>query len=233
MSALNTFVPLISKKVMLKKQYWEEREALSICKQGNAFPYRESSTCEGAGHDTRGAWASRCAKLLHLLMCNSKLVICRLWLLCCPEHSHGPAVVSAAAPGISAYGDMKRLEKAAEIWIIGEPQCSHRKSLQGNSSAPPALCLLLCRFCTTTRQPIVPSFCTCPGTGSASFIPCNSVCHRGFHTSAFCPLHQLFCLPFSNGFDQLFHTSIYPRQRSHTLLSLFWLLFFLLEALLF
>lgn len=52
MSALNTFVPLISKKVMLKKHYWEEREALSICKQGNAFPYRESSTCEGAGHDT-------------------------------------------------------------------------------------------------------------------------------------------------------------------------------------
>lgn len=42
-------------------------------------------------------------------------VICRLGLLCCPEHSHGPAVVSAATAGILACGDLKRLEKAAEI----------------------------------------------------------------------------------------------------------------------
>lgn len=126
-----------------------ERGALCICKQGKT---RESSTYQGTVHALRCAWALRFTKLSHLLMSNSKLLLCTLCLLCCPEHSHGPAVVSAATLGILACGDLKSLEKAAEIWITGEPQCSHK------ISARQLFCTAcFCRFCPTT--PASSPFC--------------------------------------------------------------------------
>lgn len=195
-----------------------EREALCICKQGKT---RESSTYQGTVRASRCSWALRFAKLLHLLMSNSKLLLCTLCLLCCPEHSHGPAVVSAATLGILACGDLKSLEKAAEMWITGEPQCSHK------ISARQLFCTAcFCRFCPTTPQPAVPFACTCPGTASASVILCkalpHSVCHRGFHTSALCPLQQRLCFPFSDGFAPAIpYLNISQTVASHSSKSVF------------
>lgn len=157
-------------------------------------------------------------------MCNSKLVIWRLWLsralswssscICCNSRNFG----------------LWRSEKAAEIWITGE---AHRESVQGSSAVQPALCVLLCTFYITSQQsllsvrvlglPLHHLFC------AKLFQQClpqglSHLCIWPSAAAAVCS--SLMAL------HQLFHTSIHPRQWPHTLKFVL-TASFLLEALLF
>lgn len=107
---------------------------------------------------------------------QSKRVVHRLRPLCCTEHSHGPSVIPAAGPGILACGDLKRIEKAAEIWVTEELQRSHRKSVHRSSSAQPVPCLLLHIFCV--------SYSARPHSKQQSILSIHLL---------WLPLHQLFC----------------------------------------
>lgn len=117
-----------------------------------------------------GNWTSheRCMSLgacLHVKGWQSKLVICRLWPLCCTEHSHGPAVVPAAAPGILACGDLKRPEKAAEMSHIHKISAQQVFCLTFSLLA--VLYVLHEPLCTITYPTSSPSFL---------YISCDCLC---------------------------------------------------------
>lgn len=193
-------------------------------KKDNSFPCRGS--CSSIQFLKVGLRAYLCVKGW-----QSKQVIYRLWPLCCTEPSHGTSVIPAAGPGILACRDLKRIEKAAEIWVTEELQWSHRKSVHRSSSAQPVPCLLFCIFCVSysasphrNQQSIL--------SIHVSWLPLHQLfCAKLFCTASFTGAVSYFCiLPSATVFasplvlHQLFCTTIYPRQQSHTLLILFWLL---------
>ena len=81
-------------------------------------------------------------------------------------------------------------------------------------------------LCTTTYQPAVPPFYTSLVTASAPAILCKALLHGFFHRGCFALLHfalRSSCSVCSSPLvlHQLFCTTTYPRQQSHTLLVLF------------
>lgn len=84
-------------------------------------------------------------------------------------------------------------------------------------------------LCGTTYQPAEPPFYPCLVTAAAPAILCQALPHGFFHKGCFALLRFALRRSWSVCssplvLHQLFCTTIYPRQQSHTLLVLFWLL---------